>query len=82
MDYFREKGYADVLFGTRYDKKVIGKNCKFTEKVERLKELDLDIDYDNSYAYSDSMTDLPMLNLVKNKFQVTYKKGKVVLKEL
>jgi len=82
MIYFKEQGYADELFGTRYDTKVIGKNCKHAEKVERLKTLQLDIDFENSYAYSDSLTDLPMLNLVKNRFQVIYKDKKAVLKKL
>ena len=44
--------------------------------------LNLDIDFENSYAYSDSLTDLPMLNLVKNKYQVIYKNKKAVLKKL
>jgi HAD superfamily phosphoserine phosphatase-like hydrolase len=82
MVYFKEKGYTDFLFGTRYDKKIIGKNCKYTEKVERLKALNLNIDFENSYAYSDSLTDLPMLDLVKNKFQVVYQNKKAVLKKL
>jgi HAD superfamily phosphoserine phosphatase-like hydrolase len=82
MIYFKEKGYTDELFGTRYNNKVIGKNCKYTEKVERLKDLNLNIDFENSFAYSDSLTDLPMLDLVKNKFQVVYQNKKAVLKKL
>ena len=72
MKYFKIYNYADVVLGTRYNKKVIGKNCKAKEKVNRLAELNLDIDYENSYGYSDSRSDLYMLKLVKNYYQVTY----------
>jgi len=44
---------------------LIGKNCKHEEKITRLKEIiDLnDYDLQNSYAFSDSITDLPMFEL-------------------
>ncbi len=74
----------DALIGTRIDVsngkvKVVGKNCKGEEKVRRinevLKENNLQIDYENSYGYSDSSTDLPMLRLVKNRIRVSKKDG-------
>ena len=44
---------------------MIGKNCKNEEKVKRIQEViknhNLEIDYDLSYAYSDSLHDIPML---------------------
>ena len=56
--------------------------CKGNEKVERinnfLRESNIEIDYENSYAYSDSKSDLPMLSLVKNSFLVNKKDGTVI----
>lgn len=59
--------------------KIIGKNCKSEQKVERiysvLKEKNLEIDFEASYGYSDSDTDLPMLRLVKNRIRINKKDG-------
>ena len=80
---FFEEEYADKVIATKYSKKVIGKNCKSQEKVIRLnREFPIEIDYDNSYAYSDSLTDLPMLELVKNRYQVKYQGKKPYLVDL
>ncbi len=52
---------------------LIGKNCKHEEKINRLKQIINLNDYDlqNSYAFSDSITDLPMFELVGRPVAVT-----------
>ena len=47
-----------------------GNDCIGNEKIKRLsKEIDLNlIDQENSYAYSDSLSDLPLFQLVKNNY--------------
>lgn len=74
----------DKLIGTNTKKidgkhRIIGQNCKDKEKVFRiqcvLKEEKMTIDYDNSYGYSDSVTDLPMLRLVKHRIRINKKDG-------
>ncbi len=72
----------DVVMGTITNKNVIhGLNCKNEEKVRRINEkcinLGIEIDYDNSYAYSDSRHDIPMLSMVKNRYRVELKTGKL-----
>lgn len=61
--------------------KINSANCKGNEKVRRikqeLKKMNLMIDYDASYAYSDSDTDWPMLNLVKNRYRINKKDGSI-----
>jgi phosphatidylglycerophosphatase C len=74
---------ADCLLGTRVKgDKVIGKNCKGLEKIQRilqyLEQLDCEIDYEHSYGYSDSNDDIPMLSLVKYQKRVLLKSGKIV----
>lgn len=74
---------ADTLIGTRVeDGKVIGKNCRKQEKIPRileyLKSIDVEIDYDTSFGYSDSNDDIPMLSLVKNRYRVLLKTGEIV----
>lgn len=58
---------------------VIGKNCKREEKVRRINEVlereGLAIDYENSYGYSDSPSDIPMLKLVKNRVRIDKETG-------
>ncbi len=60
---------------------MIGKNCKNEEKVLRLNniinKLNLEIDYENSYAYSDSVHDIPMLKMVKNRIKINKKNGEM-----
>jgi phosphatidylglycerophosphatase C len=81
MKYFEKFPFVDMVIGTEleiinnnYVNKIKGANCKGNEKVRRirnfLKENGFIIDYTNSYAYSDSLSDLPMLNLVKNKYLI------------
>jgi phosphatidylglycerophosphatase C len=67
----------DHFVGTRLvfdDRKlrIDGVNCKHGEKVKRIREaIDLDeYDLDNSVAYSDTKSDIPMLKLVGNGYLV------------
>lgn len=64
---------------TDLEGKIIGRNCKGDEKVRRIREI-----FPNaiiSCAYSDSSTDIPLLNLgstayvVEGKKLITYKRG-------
>lgn len=79
---------VEVILGTKVERKgdrwtnhIISKNCKRDEKVNRinevLKEKNLAIDYENSYGYSDSDSDIPMLELVKNKVRINKKNGEM-----
>lgn len=79
---------VDGILGTktkikngRYTSQMIGKNCKDSEKVIRLnaiiKQLGVEIDYENSYAYSDSTHDIPMLKMVKNRVRINKKNGEM-----
>ena len=51
---------------------IIGQNCKGKEKILRLnKEINTsDYDLQNSYAFSDSITDMPMFEIVGNRVAV------------
>ena len=55
-----------------------GNNCKGKEKVERLnqvlKEKNIKVDFKNSYMFSDSLSDKPLLDLVGNPYLINYKK--------
>ncbi|WP_041139626.1 HAD family hydrolase [Beduini massiliensis] len=77
---------VDMVIGTKTltkegknTSKVIGKNCKGEEKVRRIQEIlkkqNIEIDYDHSYGYSDSLTDMPMLMLVKHRIRINKKDG-------
>ena len=76
---------VDVIIGTRFlinkgkfERKIVGENCKGEEKVRRLKkylnENNIEVDYDNSYMFSDSLSDKPLLDLVGNAYLINYKK--------
>lgn len=78
----------DVLIGTKTKRVnnhntsiITSKNCKKEEKVVRinayLKENNYEIDYDHSWGYSDSITDMPMLEMVKNRVRIELKTGKI-----
>lgn len=74
-------GTKTVIKNGRYTSKMIGNNCKNEEKVVRLeaviKQLGVEIDYENSYAYSDSTHDIPMLKMVKNRIRINKKNGEM-----
>lgn len=81
-------GTKTEIINGRYTGKMIGRNCKNEEKVIRLNEviksLGSEIDYENSYAYSDSTHDIPMLKMVKNRIKINKKNGEMtpfVIKE-
>ena len=76
---------VDVIIGTRFsfnkgkfERKMVGENCKGEEKVRRLKEYlqenNIEVDYKNSYMFSDSLSDKPLLDLVGNGYLINYKK--------
>lgn len=73
----------DILIGTKTKgSQIIGKNCKNQHKVvlinEYLQNNHYTIDYDHSYAYSDSISDKPMLEMVKNQIRIELKTGKMM----
>ncbi|WP_259391409.1 HAD family hydrolase [Paenibacillus sp. 1011MAR3C5] len=81
MRFFKKIPYVDEVIGTnlaiedgRYTNRVEGVNCKGEEKVVRihnyLKSRSLLIDYDQSCAYSDSLSDMPLFKLVKNRYLI------------
>lgn len=76
---------VDVIIGTkffieagRFIRKMDGLNCKGEEKVRRLNEYlkkeKIEVDYKNSYMFSDSLSDKPLLDLVGNAYLINYKK--------
>ncbi|MDU5105273.1 HAD-IB family hydrolase [Clostridium sp.] len=88
-EFYLNEFYAikevDMVIGTRFSmeggkfiRKMHGENCKGEEKVKRLKEVlkekNIDIDYKNSYMFSDSLSDKPLLDLVGNAYLINYKK--------
>ena len=84
LQFFKEFPFVDEVIGTnlvsennKYLNKVEGRNCKGEEKVirikEHLKERNIEIDYEDSCAYSDSLSDLPMMSLVKYKYLINHK---------
>ena len=74
-------GTKTEVNGGKYTSRMIGNNCKNEEKVTRLTaviaKLGVEIDYENSYAYSDSMHDIPMLKMVKNRIRINKKNGEM-----
>ena len=76
---------VDKVIGTRFIKEnglhrnqMLGENCKGEEKVRRLKEVllkgNIDVDFESSYMFSDSLSDLPLFNLVGHPYLINYKK--------
>ncbi|MFX0548839.1 HAD-IB family hydrolase [Hathewaya histolytica] len=76
---------VDKIIGTRiskkdgiYQNKLEGENCKGEEKVRRLKsyikEKNIDVDFKNSYMFSDSLADLPLFKLVGKPYLINYNK--------
>lgn len=63
-----------------------GENCKGEEKVKRLmeelKKDNIEVDFKNSYMFSDSLSDLPLFNLVGNPYLINYKKSHDTIKIL
>lgn len=76
---------VDKVIGTRFEfaqgkftRKMMGNNCKGEEKVRRLKEVlakdNIKVDFENSYMFSDSLSDKPLLDLVGKPYLINYKK--------
>lgn len=86
LRYFEKEEYVDKLIGTKlkkdnnkYINSIEGLNCKSIEKVKRideyLKSQNISIDKENSLAYSDSLSDKPMFDLVSKSYLINYKKN-------
>ena len=76
---------VDMVIGTKFSieegkfiRRMNGPNCKGEEKVKRLKEVlqekNINVDYKNSYMFSDSLSDKPLLDLVGNAYLINYRK--------
>lgn len=76
---------VDKVIGTRFrsDKGMHtnimeGENNKGEEKVKRLldelKKENIEVDFKESYMFSDSLSDLPLLNLVGHPYLINYRK--------
>jgi HAD superfamily hydrolase (TIGR01490 family) len=76
---------VDKVIGTRFAmenglhrNEIIGENCKGDEKVKRLMEVlkkeKIEVDFEESYMFSDSLSDSPLFNLVGHPYLINYKK--------
>ena len=88
-EFYIKEFYAikevDLIIGTKFIfengkfvRKMSGNNCKGEEKVKRLKEVlskeNIEVDFKDSYMFSDSLSDKPLLDLVGNPYLINYKK--------
>lgn len=88
-EFYVKEFYAikevDLIIGTKFTfdsgkfiRKMDGNNCKGEEKVKRLndvlKEKNIKVDFKNSYMFSDSLSDKPLLDLVGKPYLINYKK--------
>ena len=88
-EFYLQELYAidevDMIIGTRFDFKegnfirsMQGSNCKGEEKVTRLKEVlkkeNIEVDFKDSYMFSDSLSDKPLLEMVGKPYLINYKK--------
>ena len=80
---------VDKIIGTRFNfangiflRKMEGYNCKGEEKVRRLKEFlkgeKIEVDFKESYMFSDSLSDKPLLDLVGKPYLINYKKNHTI----
>ena len=76
---------VDKVIGTKFKMDdgiftpiVVGKNCKGEEKVKRLmeelKKDNIEVDFKNSVMFSDSLSDLPLLQLAGKGYLINYNK--------
>lgn len=76
---------VDKVIGTifkceqgKYSRKIEGENCKGESKVKRLldvlKQENLDVNFKDSYMFSDSLSDSPLFELVGHPYLINYKK--------
>ncbi|WP_297521145.1 HAD-IB family hydrolase [uncultured Clostridium sp.] len=86
LKYFEDEEYVNFVIGTKFKyaqnkvtNQMDGINCKGDEKVVRintyLKSQNISIDKENSVAFSDSLSDTPMFNLVKKAYLINFKKN-------
>lgn len=88
-EFYLQELYAikevDRIIGTRFDFKngnfirsMKGSNCKGEEKITRLmevlKEENIEVNFKESYMFSDSLSDKPLLDLVGKPYLINYKK--------
>lgn len=77
---------VDKIIGTKFGfdngvftRKMEGNNCKGKEKVRRLQEIirneNIEVDFKESYMFSDSLSDKPLLDLVGKPYLINYKKN-------
>ncbi|MBE6052830.1 MAG: HAD-IB family hydrolase [Clostridium sartagoforme] len=85
LNEFYQIEEVDMIIGTRFElnegkfvRRMSGANCKGEEKVRRLKEVlekeNIEVDYKNSYMFSDSLSDKPLLDLVGNAYLINFRK--------
>lgn len=85
LKHFKKLYEVDYVIGTVLETKegkylniIQGQNCKGEEKVRRILKLleqeGFSINKEESAAYSDSLSDMPMLNLARNKYLINNKK--------
>ncbi len=88
-EFYVKEFYAikevDKIIGTKFkfdngvfSRKMDGENCKGEEKVKRLKsylkENNIVVNFKESYMFSDSLSDKPLLDLVGKPYLINYKK--------
>lgn len=96
-EFYLNEMYAikevDKIIGTkftikdgRFIRSMDGENCKGAEKVKRLKEElekeKIEVDFKNSYMFSDSLSDKPLFDLVGNPYLINFKKNHEYIKKL
>ncbi|GKX65445.1 HAD-IB family hydrolase [Inconstantimicrobium mannanitabidum] len=96
-EFYLNEMYAikevDKIIGTkftikdgRFIRSMDGENCKGEEKVKRLKEElekeKIEVDFKNSYMFSDSLSDKPLFDLVGNPYLINFKKNHEYIKKL
>lgn len=88
-EFYIKEFYAieevDLIIGTRFKfhdgkfkREMHGDNCKGQEKVRRLykvlEEKNIEVDFKESYMFSDSLSDKPLLDLVGKPYLINYRK--------
>lgn len=96
-EFYLNEMYAikevDKIIGTKFfikDGKFVrsmdGENCKGKEKVKRLKEElkkeNIQVDFKNSYMFSDSLSDKPLFDLVGKPYLINFKKDHEYIKRI
>lgn len=80
---------VDKVIGTRFKfvngkfiREMDGANCKGEEKVRRLKKYledkNIEVNFKESYMFSDSLSDKPLLDLVGKPYLINFKKDNII----